>query len=138
VIPKKLVNPCLESRDKKDLHRELMFNQKTGKNVLNQKSELTKVLEKRLDNKKKKEIEEDKKCVRRNSFERKLEEQALKIAQCELNSTEKGTTFGSTERKNDEPELEFLRIRAKLHHAQRNSTNQNDQVNANTKILDNA
>lgn len=29
VIPKKLANPCLESSGKKDLHRELLFNQKT-------------------------------------------------------------------------------------------------------------
>ncbi|XP_063703771.1 uncharacterized protein LOC134833392 [Culicoides brevitarsis] len=46
IVPKKLVNPCLESTDRQSLHRELMFNQKVGKNVLNQKSELQRALEK--------------------------------------------------------------------------------------------
>lgn len=28
ITPKKLANPCLESREKKELHRELLMNQK--------------------------------------------------------------------------------------------------------------
>ena len=28
IVPKKLVNPCLESQDRQNLHRELLFNQK--------------------------------------------------------------------------------------------------------------
>lgn len=28
IIPKKLINPCLESSDRQNLHRELLFNQK--------------------------------------------------------------------------------------------------------------
>lgn len=47
ILPKKIVNPCLESSDRKNLHRELMFNNKVGKSVLNQKSELQRVLEKK-------------------------------------------------------------------------------------------
>ncbi|XP_021699817.1 protein FAM107B isoform X1 [Aedes aegypti] len=46
IVPKKLANPCLESMDRQNLHRELMFNQKMGKSVLNQKSELQQALEK--------------------------------------------------------------------------------------------
>lgn len=46
IVPKKLINPCVESMDRQNLHRELMFNQKMGKNVLNQKSELQRALEK--------------------------------------------------------------------------------------------
>ncbi|XP_058127927.1 protein FAM107B [Anopheles ziemanni] len=46
ILPKKLVNPVLESMDRQNLHRELMFNQKIGKSVLNQKSELQRALEK--------------------------------------------------------------------------------------------
>ncbi|XP_055903806.1 uncharacterized protein LOC129939714 isoform X3 [Eupeodes corollae] len=47
ILPKKIPNPCLESSDRKNLHRELMFNNKIGKSVLNQKSELQRVLEKK-------------------------------------------------------------------------------------------
>lgn len=46
IVPKKLANPCLDSSDRQNLHRELMFNQKMGKSVLNQKSELQRALEK--------------------------------------------------------------------------------------------
>uniref|UniRef100_T1IUW6 SH3 domain-containing protein n=1 Tax=Strigamia maritima TaxID=126957 RepID=T1IUW6_STRMM len=42
IVPKKLSNPCVESKDRQNLHKELLFNQKIGKNVLNQKSELQK------------------------------------------------------------------------------------------------
>lgn len=28
ILPKKLINPCLESSDRQNLHRELLFNQK--------------------------------------------------------------------------------------------------------------
>jgi len=46
IVPKKLVNPCLESQSHQNLHRELMFTQKVGKPVLNQKSELQRALDK--------------------------------------------------------------------------------------------
>jgi len=46
ILPKKLINPCLESTDRQNLHRELLFNQKIGKAVLNQKTELQRALEK--------------------------------------------------------------------------------------------
>ncbi|KAI1294838.1 hypothetical protein HDE_05827 [Halotydeus destructor] len=122
VLPKKLVNPCLESREKLDLHRELMFNQKIGKSVLGQKTELQKVMEKRLDNQKRKELEEKDKILvgRRNSFERKLEEQASKLRAIEMdeenrrsNSSSKGSSRPSST--TPEPELEFFKIHAKLH-----------------------
>ncbi|KAI9584193.1 protein FAM107B isoform X1 [Glossina fuscipes] len=46
ILPKKLINPCLESTDRKQLHRELKFTTKMGINVLNQKSELQRAYEK--------------------------------------------------------------------------------------------
>ncbi|ALC40323.1 CG9328 [Drosophila busckii] len=46
ILPKKLINPCIESIDRKELHRELKFNARIGKSVLNQKSELERAYEK--------------------------------------------------------------------------------------------
>ncbi|XP_053602439.1 uncharacterized protein LOC128670641 [Plodia interpunctella] len=46
IAPRRLPNPYLESQQRMDLHRELLFNQRIGKNVLNQKSELQKALSK--------------------------------------------------------------------------------------------
>ncbi|KAF5281617.1 hypothetical protein FQR65_LT02937 [Abscondita terminalis] len=57
IMPRKPVNPILENTERQNLHRELLFNQKIGKNVLNQKSELQRALEKHKDNVAKKELE---------------------------------------------------------------------------------
>ncbi|XP_030383486.1 protein FAM107B isoform X2 [Scaptodrosophila lebanonensis] len=46
ILPKKLINPCLENTDRKELHRELKFNNRIGKSVLNQKSELQRAYDK--------------------------------------------------------------------------------------------
>ncbi|TDG44846.1 hypothetical protein AWZ03_008743 [Drosophila navojoa] len=46
ILPKKLINPCMENTDRKELHRELKFNARIGKSVLNQKSELQRAYEK--------------------------------------------------------------------------------------------
>ncbi|CAH1966536.1 unnamed protein product [Acanthoscelides obtectus] len=57
ILPRKPANPVKENTDRQNLHRELLFNQKVGKNVLNQKTELQKALEKQKDNLAKKELE---------------------------------------------------------------------------------
>ncbi|XP_031342733.1 protein FAM107B isoform X2 [Photinus pyralis] len=57
IIPRKPGNPMLENTDRQNLHRELLFNQKIGKNVLNQKSELQRALEKHKDNVARKELD---------------------------------------------------------------------------------
>ena len=40
IQPKKLVNPVIESKDHRNLNREIKINNKLGIDVLNQKSEL--------------------------------------------------------------------------------------------------
>lgn len=57
IIPRKPHNPILDNADRQNLHKELLFNQKIGKNVLNQKCELQKAMEKRKDSLAKKEME---------------------------------------------------------------------------------
>ncbi|EDW03272.1 GH14357 [Drosophila grimshawi] len=46
ILPKKLINPCLENTDHRSLNRELKFNARIGKSVLNQKTELQRAYEK--------------------------------------------------------------------------------------------
>jgi len=117
ILPKKLINPCLESKEIKDLHRELKINQRIGKDVLHQKCELTKVLEKRARAKeqKEKEAQEGKQLQRKTSFERKLQEQALKIMAAEQGSRDgsKGGEDSGHGRESDQAP-EFLRIHAKI------------------------
>jgi hypothetical protein len=57
IIPRKPPNPVKDNSERQNLHKELMFNQKIGKNVLNQKSELQRALEKQKENLAKKEME---------------------------------------------------------------------------------
>lgn len=106
VIPRKINNPCLESNERQSLHKELLWNQVTGKNVLDQKSELQKVIEKRKVEKQKKEIEAEK-LSRRSSLERRLEEQQLK-----LQKEEGKIGSGVSEKSEDQPE--FLKVHAKV------------------------
>ncbi|KAG5887502.1 hypothetical protein JTB14_023687 [Gonioctena quinquepunctata] len=57
IMPRKPANPVRENPDRLNLHKELLFNQKIGKNVLNQKTELQRALEKQKDNLAKKQLE---------------------------------------------------------------------------------
>ncbi|XP_054163121.1 protein FAM107B-like [Oppia nitens] len=126
VIPRKLVNPCLESNERMSIHKEMLWNQKVGKNVLNGKNELQKELAKRKDNQKRKELEAEK-LSRRSSLERRLEEQQLKIKQHEQSSAEHTvtSTSGSSSPDKQSQESEFLKIYSKVKSAT-NSDYNND------------
>lgn len=82
VLPKRVAHhPALPTAQPiiRDLNRELKFNQIQGKNVLDQKSELKKALEKLEEGKKKKAVEQER-LNRRTSLELRLEERAERIA----------------------------------------------------------
>ncbi|ROT78058.1 hypothetical protein C7M84_003241 [Penaeus vannamei] len=106
IMPKKLVNPCLESSDKMNLHRELKFNQKMGVNVLNQKTELQKAMEKHNDKKVLRE-QQEKKQAEMTPFQKALDERAQKIEQME--KAEKGNVENE-----QTPSCEFQKIHAKV------------------------
>lgn len=105
IVPRKPQNPCLESSDRKNLHRELLFNQKIGKNVLNQKSELQRALEKHKEHQVKKELEHQKQ-ESKSALERVIEERARRLE-----------TLDKPEEDNKKcrpGEPEFMKIHAKL------------------------
>ncbi|XP_050437533.1 uncharacterized protein LOC126843795 [Adelges cooleyi] len=104
ILPRKTVNPCLTSAEHQNLHRELLFNQKIGKSVLGQKSELQKALEKHKRAQTQKELEQQKNSCR-TSFERMIEERAKKIE----SQMEKMDV-----KDKDEDKPEFLQVHAKL------------------------
>ena len=128
----------------------LFFYVHSGKSVLNQKSELKKVMEKRLDNQKKQEAEKER-LDRRSSFERKLDEQAskLKISTTDDVEDQKNTqnsrispsgqqrppsrpgSVGDGRVGCDDGEPEFLKIHAKLRH---NSSNNNHKVTLDNHV----
>ena len=75
----------------RDLTRELKFNQISGKNVLDQKSELKKAMEKLDANKRKREAESER-LRRRTSLELLLEERAARIARESASGPERSTS----------------------------------------------
>lgn len=81
VLPKRVVHHPVSVAQPiiRDLNRELKFNQIRGKNVLDQKSELKKALEKLEESKRRREAEQER-LSRRTSLELRLEERAEKIA----------------------------------------------------------
>lgn len=93
ILPRKPYNPCLTSNNHKDLRRELLFNQKIGRNVLNQKSELQRALEKQRENASRKEAEkireETYKDDPRTALQRAIEQRAkhLQIMQEQSQTT---------------------------------------------------
>lgn len=104
IMPRKPANPVLESSDHKNLHRELLFNQKIGKNVLNQKSELQRALEKHKEHQVKKELEQQKQDSK-SALERVIEERAKRLETMEKPEIEEKGRTG---------EPEFMKIHAKL------------------------
>ncbi|CAG2168900.1 unnamed protein product, partial [Oppiella nova] len=128
IIPRKLINPCVDSHERKSVHKEMLWNQKVGKNVLNSKNELEKELAKRKDNQKKRELEAEK-LSRRSSLERRLEEQQLKIRQHEGNGDSQPSPSASSSSPDKQPlESEFLKIYSKVKCAT-NTDNNNDNNN---------
>lgn len=83
ILPRKPYNPYLSSTNHKDLRRELLFNQKVGKNVLNQKSELQRALEKQREAASRREAErnreENYKDDPRTALQRAIEQRAKHI-----------------------------------------------------------
>ncbi|XP_021189037.1 protein FAM107B [Helicoverpa armigera] len=104
IAPRRVPNPCLESPQRMDLHRELLFNQKIGKNVLNQKSELEKALSKHKEKQIMNQVKEHRETP---ELERAIAERARRLEQAEQSSEEPETGANPT----------LQQIRARLRHA---------------------
>lgn len=113
IVPKKLMNPCLESSDRQNLHRELMFNQKLGKSVLNQKSELQKALQKQKERQMMSEQKQIHIQHKTDTVNGELERAILQRAQ-RLESSQK--SMSTQEDINGQLNPEYLTARAKLRH----------------------
>ncbi|XP_069140821.1 uncharacterized protein [Argopecten irradians] len=109
IQPKRLVNPCMESKARMNLHKELLMNYKTGKDVL-QKPELNKVLEERKERQKKQEWAQ-RESKKRTSLELKLEEQARKVSESESSNLK-----AIVENESDTNSSELSKVHAKILH----------------------
>ncbi|XP_055333133.1 uncharacterized protein LOC129584826 isoform X1 [Paramacrobiotus metropolitanus] len=78
ITPRKPLPPGRDNPDMRELHRELAFNNKMGINVLGQKSELQKAMEKMRGQVTRKQLEEEKKN-QRSDLEREFEKRAMRL-----------------------------------------------------------
>lgn len=116
IVPKKLHNPCLESRNARDLNHEIRWNARTGNNVLDKKTELQKVMEKRSFKAKDKE-QQSKQQTEKTPFQKMVEERAKRLEQIENQQNGGGNSGDSSEDSghcSPEPENEIQKVRAKL------------------------
>jgi len=116
VMPKKLYNPCMESRECQDLQREIKWNAKAGISVLNTKTELERAMEKRSRHIKEKQrvIEEESK-QKQSPFQKMLDDRAKRLERLESqNGEEGGHSSEDSGHCSPEPENEFLKVHAKL------------------------
>ncbi|CAG4937997.1 unnamed protein product [Colias eurytheme] len=104
IAPRRLNNPCLESPVRMDLHRELLFNQRIGKNVLNQKSELEKALSKHKEKQLMNQVKEHRETP---ELERAIAERARRLEQAEQSHEEIDPATNPT----------LQEVRARLRHA---------------------
>ncbi|RVE54367.1 hypothetical protein evm_000852 [Chilo suppressalis] len=104
IAPRRLLNPCLENPQRLDLHRELLFNQKIGKNVLNQKSELQRALSKHKEKQIMNQVREHKETP---ELERAIAERARRLEQAEQSTEEPDPGTNPT----------LQEVRARLRHA---------------------
>lgn len=118
IVPKKLINPCVDSMDRQNLHRELMFNQKMGKSVLNQKSELQRALEKQKErqvlaaqNLAKQQAAENSIA---NELGRVIMQRAARIEQKNLAAAAAAGSGSQADQHPDSINPEYLNARAKL------------------------
>lgn len=116
VVPKKLHNPCKDSKECQDLNREIKWNARAGINVLAGKTELEKAMEKRNRHRQEQEkISEEK--ANKTPFQKMLEERAKKLEEVvEKVQTEDCGNSSSEDSGHcsPEPESEFLKVHAQL------------------------
>jgi len=117
IIPKKLYNPCLNSKETKDLTKQIRWNAKVGINPL-EKSELSKVMSDRRQKQnaleRRKEIE-----VEQTPFQKMIQDRAKRMERIEQAAAH-GATESSEDSGNSSPEPgnEFLKVVAKMKRAQ--------------------
>ncbi|XP_037924964.1 uncharacterized protein LOC119660467 isoform X2 [Hermetia illucens] len=109
ILPRKLANPYLESRDRRDLHRELLFNQKIGRSVIGQKSELECALQKQ---KERQFILEQQQ--QQDNSRNDLEDEFSKVMMERAQKLEKSNLQQEEEHVDPQLNLEYLNARAKL------------------------
>merc|ERR1712088_788597 len=79
ILPRKIVNPCIQSPFRRDLNREIRWNTDKGINVLNTKSELEKAFAKHKKNLNEKKKEQETAESFTGEFQKMIAERARRL-----------------------------------------------------------
>jgi len=109
ILPRKVANPCLQSRGRQQLNREIRWNTDKGISVLNTKSELEKVFAKHKKASEQKRIKEVSQTEEPDEFKRMLAERAKRLEKSCVEGSEGGDT-----RLAGEAESELARVFSQL------------------------
>ena len=104
IQPKKLLNPVLDSRDHKDLKKEIAWNKKAGINVLDKKTDLQKHMEKRSRNNEEKNRKVEEEETNKTPLQKMFDAKGIKPQ----TDDEAGNSPGNSEKN------EYLDMRGKL------------------------
>merc|ERR1712048_935762 len=83
ILPRKIVNPCIQSPFRRDLNREIRWNTDKGINVLNTKSELEKAFAKHKKNLNEKKKEQETAESFTGEFQKMIAERARRLEKFE-------------------------------------------------------
>merc|ERR1712241_947943 len=83
ILPRKIVNPCIQSPFRRDLHREIRWNTDKGINVLNTQSELEKAFAKHKKNLNEKKKEQESAESFTGEFQKMIAERARRLEKFE-------------------------------------------------------
>merc|ERR1711936_742860 len=83
ILPRKIVNPCIQSPFRRDLNREIRWNTDKGISVLNTKSELEKAFAKHKKNLNEKKKEQESAETFTGEFQKMIKERARRLEKFE-------------------------------------------------------
>ena len=106
IVPKKLPNLVLDSRDHKDLKKEILWNKKAGINVLDKKTDLQKHMEKRSRNNEEKDRKAEEEEANKTPLQKIFDDHAKVV---NAPTDEEGGNSQESSEKN-----EYLDMRGKL------------------------
>merc|ERR1711974_389566 len=91
ILPRKIVNPCIQSPFRRDLNREIRWNTDKGINVLNTKSELEKAFAKHKKNLNEKKKEQETAESFTGEFQKMIAERARRLEKFEEKQEEENS-----------------------------------------------
>lgn len=113
IVPRKLNNPCIDSKEVQSLTKEIKWNKKNGTNVLASKSELDKALDRRRWQQGKNEAKLEAEAAK-TDFQKAMDERAQRVKNLETSTSASRGDESGNDSGHCSPEPEFMKVRAQV------------------------